>query len=231
MALGLRSRGIASRVVGGYLGAERSRLGSELIVRESRAHLWVEVHSPGLGWVAFDPTPAEGRIPVSGWVFSVQDAWESVVRAWDGAVIGLTIGDQMNLLSWVGETARSLARYGLRAAPVVIPAVLAAFVLGTALRRRKRRLTLFGPRRSGFSPEYRRFLTIAARRGIHIRPVETPAEFALRAGSDLGDPEAVQIISCLYERDRFGGIRPTKAEARAAKDALERLRLLGKLVA
>ena len=46
----LRLRGIPCRYVSGYLHVERKK-------REpSQSHAWVEVHAPGSGWVAFDPT-------------------------------------------------------------------------------------------------------------------------------------------------------------------------------
>jgi transglutaminase-like putative cysteine protease len=46
----LRLRGIPCRYVSGYLHVERKK-------REpSQSHAWVEVHAPGAGWVAFDPT-------------------------------------------------------------------------------------------------------------------------------------------------------------------------------
>jgi transglutaminase-like putative cysteine protease len=46
----LRLRGIPCRYVSGYLHVERKK-------REpSQSHAWVEVHSPGSGWVPFDPT-------------------------------------------------------------------------------------------------------------------------------------------------------------------------------
>jgi transglutaminase-like putative cysteine protease len=46
----LRLRGIPCRYVSGYLHVERKKL------EPSQSHAWVEVHSPGSGWVPFDPT-------------------------------------------------------------------------------------------------------------------------------------------------------------------------------
>lgn len=58
MALMLRSVGIPTRVVGGYRGGEWSDSDKAYIVRADMAHLWVEVYFLGLGWVTFDPSPA-----------------------------------------------------------------------------------------------------------------------------------------------------------------------------
>ena len=57
MAVMLRTHGIASRVVNGFLPGEYNDLGGDYIVRASDAHSWVEVYFPGSGWLTFDPTP------------------------------------------------------------------------------------------------------------------------------------------------------------------------------
>jgi hypothetical protein len=58
MAIMLRTLGIPSREVNGFLPGEYNDLGGDYIVRASDAHSWVEVYFPGLGWQVFDPTPA-----------------------------------------------------------------------------------------------------------------------------------------------------------------------------
>lgn len=56
----LRLRGVPCRYVSGYLHVDRS-------AREpSQSHAWIEVHSPGQGWVAWDPTHA--RTPDDAYV-------------------------------------------------------------------------------------------------------------------------------------------------------------------
>ena len=58
MAVMLRTLGIPSREVNGFLPGEYNDLGGDYIVRASDAHSWVEVYFPGTGWLTFDPTPA-----------------------------------------------------------------------------------------------------------------------------------------------------------------------------
>jgi hypothetical protein len=58
MAIMLRTQGVPSREVNGFLPGEYNDLGGDYIVRASDAHSWVEVYFPGLGWQVFDPTPA-----------------------------------------------------------------------------------------------------------------------------------------------------------------------------
>jgi hypothetical protein len=57
MAVMLRTIGIPSREVNGFLPGEYNDLGGDYIVRASDAHSWVEAYFPGTGWITFDPTP------------------------------------------------------------------------------------------------------------------------------------------------------------------------------
>lgn len=58
MAIMLRTLGIPSREVNGFLPGEYNDLGGDYMVRASDAHSWVEVYFPENGWQTFDPTPA-----------------------------------------------------------------------------------------------------------------------------------------------------------------------------
>jgi transglutaminase-like putative cysteine protease len=58
MALMLRSLGIPSRVASGFSSGEREEGGGAFQVSDRDAHSWVEVYFNGIGWVAFEPTPA-----------------------------------------------------------------------------------------------------------------------------------------------------------------------------
>ncbi len=58
MALMLRMVGIPSRVAAGFSAGQPARRDGQFAVRDLDAHSWVEVYFNGIGWVAFDPTPA-----------------------------------------------------------------------------------------------------------------------------------------------------------------------------
>ncbi|SFR67650.1 transglutaminase domain-containing protein [Halogeometricum limi] len=60
MAIMLRTQDVPARYVVGYSPGERTDEG-EYTVRNMNAHAWVEVYFPDVGWVRFDPTPAEER--------------------------------------------------------------------------------------------------------------------------------------------------------------------------
>jgi transglutaminase-like putative cysteine protease len=57
MAVMLRTQGIPTREVNGFLPGEYNDVAGDYIVRASDAHSWVEAYFPGSGWISFDPTP------------------------------------------------------------------------------------------------------------------------------------------------------------------------------
>lgn len=56
-ALMMRSQGIPTRYINGFVMQERSLVGNYYVVRLKHAHAWVEAYLPGRGWTTFDPTP------------------------------------------------------------------------------------------------------------------------------------------------------------------------------
>ena len=56
----LRTQGVPARFVTGYTPGERVD-SNRWVVRGLDSHAWVEVYFPDVGWVRFDPTPAEPR--------------------------------------------------------------------------------------------------------------------------------------------------------------------------
>lgn len=61
MTLMLRGLGIQARVGVGFLPGTPSE--GRYVVSTREAHAWVEANLPGVGWVAFDPTPARDDSP------------------------------------------------------------------------------------------------------------------------------------------------------------------------
>jgi len=113
MAVMLRTLGIPSREVNGFLPGEYNDLGGDYIVRASDAHSWVEVYFPGLGWEVFDPTPggADRRTSfltrLALYVDWMQITWSEWVIGYD-FVHQLTMAQnlQRNSRNW-GDAAHS----------------------------------------------------------------------------------------------------------------------------
>jgi transglutaminase-like putative cysteine protease len=76
MAVMLRTRGIPSRVVNGFLPGEYNDAADAYTVRQSDAHSWVEVYFPeSHSWITFDPTPMAGRT-------DLRPGWQNMQRRW-----------------------------------------------------------------------------------------------------------------------------------------------------
>lgn len=113
MAVMVRTLGIPSREVNGFLPGEYNDLGGDYIVRASDAHSWVEVYFPGEGWQVFDPTPSslEGR---SGLLTRLGLYIDWMEITWNEWVIGYDFAHQVVLAqnlqrsskNW-GESARA----------------------------------------------------------------------------------------------------------------------------
>ncbi|MDY6765311.1 MAG: transglutaminase domain-containing protein [Halobacteria archaeon] len=69
----LRSQGIPARFVVGYATGQQVD-NNEWVIRGLDSHAWVEVYFEDVGWVRFDPTPAQSRLAVEQ--STLQDARE-----------------------------------------------------------------------------------------------------------------------------------------------------------
>lgn len=56
-ALMLRSQGVPTRYINGFVLQERSLAKDYYVVRLKHAHAWLEAYIPEVGWVVYDPTP------------------------------------------------------------------------------------------------------------------------------------------------------------------------------
>jgi transglutaminase-like putative cysteine protease len=241
MAVLLRSRGIAARVVNGFLPGEYNETAGAYTVRQSDAHSWVEVYFPETrSWVTFDPTPSAGRIePVrTGVAAQLKKYAEALELLWFQYVVGYDKQEQRSLatsihnqvfhyarvLSHVLETAKSY----LTGNALVIAILL--FGLATVLF-----VGLFGTRgwrwmRKGAISEseegrtysdvqfYERLISLMDQRGVSRDRHLTPLEFA----NNLKSNEAM-VITRAYNRVRFGGQRLSASEKREVERALRSL--------
>jgi hypothetical protein len=240
MAVMLRTRGIAARVVNGFLPGEYNEAAGAYTVRQSDAHSWVEVYFPeSQVWVTFDPTPAAGRTePVStGFAAQLGKYAEALQLIWLQYVVGYDKQEQRSLatslhnqlfvyrraLTQIVSAAREAINLRSGAIALVGLAGMAAFLLLFVIRRVRR----FGWRR-GLSLSkrqvnndastvvfYERLLALLARRGVKRDPDLTPLEFA--SGLDF---QPALAITRAYNRVRFGGQELSPAELREIEQAL-----------
>lgn len=100
MAILLRTHGIPTREVNGFLGGEWSDFGDYLAVTQNQAHAWVEVWFPGVGWVPFDPTPAGGGASeaLGSWSWPGRFVFDAVQHRWNKWVLDYSFQTQFGLL-------------------------------------------------------------------------------------------------------------------------------------
>jgi transglutaminase-like putative cysteine protease len=240
MAVMLRTRGIAARVVNGFLPGEYNEAAGAYTVRQSDAHSWVEVYFPeSQVWVTFDPTPAAGRTePVStGFAAQLGKYAEALELIWLQYVVGYDKQEQRSLatslhnqlfvyrraLTQIVSAAREAITMRSEAIALIGLAGMAAFLLLFVIRRVRR----FGWRRglrwsrhqvnrdASSVMFYERLLALLARRGVKRDPDLTPLEFA--SGLDF---QPALSITRAYNRVRFGGQELSPAELREIEIAL-----------
>lgn len=100
MAVMLRTRGIASRIVNGFQRGEYNDTADVYTVTEHDAHSWVEVFFPETNsWVTFDPTPSAGREvrESTGLLARVRKYAEALELFWMQYVVGYDKQEQRQL--------------------------------------------------------------------------------------------------------------------------------------
>ena len=102
MAVMLRTLGIPSREVNGFLPGEYNSVGGDYIVRASDAHSWVEAYFPGFGWLTFDPTPPSNE-EAGGLLsrFALYVDWFQLT--WNEWIINYDFVHQTELVRSVGQ--------------------------------------------------------------------------------------------------------------------------------
>jgi hypothetical protein len=109
MAVMLRTQGVPTRNVNGFIGGTFNRFGRYYAVRQGDAHSWVEVYVDGKGFVRFDPTPPADAAPqseITGVLAFMRDMVEAAAQRWDRNVVGYDMQQQVSLLRAVRD------RYG-----------------------------------------------------------------------------------------------------------------------
>jgi hypothetical protein len=239
MVVLLRTRGVAARVVNGFLPGEYNETAGAYTVRQSDAHSWVEVYFPETGsWVTFDPTPSAGRVvpQQTGLKAQLQKYAEALELLWFQYVVGYDKQEQRSLATSLHNqvfdygrmVSRLLATVKGLLTTNVVTFLIAAIVLliGLTVLLFGRRIWQFVQRRgSGRSLEesrtysnvqfYKKLLQVMEGRGVARDKHQTPLEFADR----LKSSDAL-VITRAYNRVRYGGERLSASEQREVERAL-----------
>ena len=242
MALMLRTQGIPSRNVTGFVGGTYNRFGRYYAVREGDAHSWVEAFletEPGKGsWTTFDPTPTAAVQPLEdntgAWPY-VRDLFEALSQRWSRYVIGYDLRTQTHLLKSARDGYETFrARRGLQSGITgaltrprnLAAALLVVIAVGYSFwRRRKVSVKAETTHREVTRPDPSALLATRLYKSLEhalvthglARPAAVPplryAQELLVAGHPLA--EDVADLTDVYLRARFGHVMLEPAHAAA----------------
>lgn len=218
-----RSVGIPARLVNGFAGGASNDFGGFLEVTQSDAHTWVELHFAEVGWVRFDPTPADLRL--AGAAELRGERWwatlSSAAELWWFRIVDFDRSSQGRALRkawiawhrWRSESTAQARTQG--STPTrdeeswsALPGRevwVGAFVVllgGLALWRHAR-----NRHRDPTPVYYRTALRRLAAHGLQRSPSTTARAFAEEAAStlDAAAARAFTAITEAYLRERFAG--------------------------
>jgi transglutaminase-like putative cysteine protease len=234
MAVMLRTLGVPTRNVTGFIGGTYNRFGRYYAVRQGDAHSWVEVYVDGKGWQRFDPTPpseAAPRSEITGFLAFVRDFVEAAAQRWNRHIIGYDLKQQVSLYRSMRSTYSELRQRSpifrnALGSPRRTVLLFVGFVLiasGAWWLWRGRRPTAVAQRKPSRKEVaarevvelYRSLEAVLAARGVP-RPASTPPLAHARALERAGHPGGDEVIALteIYVESRFGGRELTEAERR-----------------
>ena len=248
MAIMLRTLGIPTREVNGFLPGEYNDLAGDYIVRASDAHSWVEVYFPGRGWMTFDPTPP-GAEPDGGlftrlgqymdwfeltwneWVINydfihqiqLAQTMQRDTRHWTESMRAWFAGKQEKGRQWMKSWNNGLGWLLTLAIALFLLSLRFDLVLAFA-RRVWLSWQLRSPELARSNPQlasrlYAELLYMLERRGFARRPTQTPFEFAAGLSQPRLAP-AVHEFTQRYTEARFGGVPCDTVRLRALLDQI-----------
>ena len=228
LAVMLRSLGVPSRNVTGFVGGVYNRYGGYYAIRQGDAHSWIEAYVDG-AWRTYDPTPAAhmGAAPRGdGFLADVRAAIDAMRMRWARDVVGYDLRDQVEGLRTAFRWFRSLrpnetvtGERGLNEEPretslpwlPITGAALFFSGLGFLIWKRKRKKHTRPEHAASERGESARDLYVRlerrmAKRGV-VRPkTRTPREHLahLEAQGDA-ELELAREVTEAYEAGRLGG--------------------------
>lgn len=246
MAVLLRSLGVPTRNVTGFIGGTYNRFAQTYSVRQGDAHSWVEVHLEGRGWTRFDPTPPSSSAPrseVHGVMATMRDIVEAMAQRWNRHVIGYDLKQQLGILQKLRERYRSVVPKGSSVDRVLrspnrgwlVLLGLSAIALAVYWYRKRPK----GGPRAGQHPSgreivalriaelYRSLDQVMSLHGVP-RPSGTPPLTHAQSLVRLGHPISAEVLSLTeqYIEVRFGGAEFEEADRRRFVQRVRELRQL-----
>lgn len=218
MAVMLRTLGIPSRVIGGFVATELPDAPGRYVARQRDAHAWVEAEVARYRWVRFDPTP-RGWAGQAGEATLAESTSLAAAERWLRTILAYDSGAQSRL--WYALQARwAWALAGLGAGCAAGAVVLwLRWKWGAGRLTRAARRQVKQRRRTAF---FREYLRILRRHGLRRRRHMTPLELQPQAEAVL-PAEAVRTVTAAYCSMVYGARELTAAEKAAVRGALHEM--------
>ena len=224
MAVMLRTLGVRTRNVNGFLGGQWSLFGDYLVVTQNEAHSWVEVWFPGYGWVMFDPTPAGvgSTAELTSWFWPGRIFFDGLQHRWSKWVLNYNVDDQLGMFDrWSG-----LFAGGTQDSPTGTSVESGRRPFGVALLLLLLVAGLFWARGGGrdLTTATRAYLQLreaCARAELGITPGLTPLALVTRVRERRATAgRAAERVVDLYLRARYGQEMLGESELREMSEAL-----------
>jgi transglutaminase-like putative cysteine protease len=254
MTIMLRTLGVPSREVNGFLPGEFNDLAGDYIVRASDAHSWVEVYFPAIGWMTFDPTPAAtekfGLLSRLGqyvdwmelswneWVINYDFAHQVQMaqilqrstRNWTEAARGWfakkETGGKEWLRSWMDR--RGGITFALPVAIALLLVLLRYDLLRAAIRKMRLYLQLRAPGGARANPQLASRLYAELLRVLERRGLaRRDSQTPLEFALGVGESglgPAVREFTMIYAQARFGGAPCDTVRLRGLLEQIRALR-------
>ena len=224
MAVMLRTLGVPTRNVTGFIGGTYNRFGRYYAVRQGDAHSWVEVYVDGRGWMRFDPTPPSDAAPqseITGVFAFVRDFVEAAAQRWNRHVVGYDLKQQISLFRNVRNRYSSLRSTSSVAQAISSPRRIALLLVGVGLcgmgiwwLRRGRRKQSTDPK-APTPAEVTALRVVALYKSLEAalaqvgapRPPSVPPLAHAVALEEMGHPAGKEAreLTLVYLEARFGG--------------------------
>jgi transglutaminase-like putative cysteine protease len=245
MATMLRTQGIPTRNVTGFVGGTFNRFGRYYAVRQGDAHSWVEAYIDGVGWTRFDPTPPANAVPqseITGALAFMRDFVEAAAQRWNRHVVGYDLKQQVSLFRDVRNKYSSLRSTSKLTQALGSPRRVWLLAVGIGLiaagiywYRRNRRPS--APDAAPKKPDelsaqrvvvlYKSLEAALVVLGVPRPPCVPPLAHA-RGLAAIAHPAAEEVaaLTMIYQEARFGGRSLDEEERKQFAERVRALRLL-----
>jgi len=245
LAVMLRTQGIMTRNVNGFLGGAWNDFGRYVAVRQGDAHAWTEVWAGA--WVTQDATPVGETRRAESTLWTTFAAWSDAARLrWYKYVIEYDLDRQIGVFQSVADTLRGLfggrderrpeatsgastssQRSGCAEAGTAAGGVAVVVIGVLALRRRRARARTSAASRPGdeVAAVYSACVALYAAAGYPRGASMTADEF-VHALAAQGAPglDLARAVVAHYSAERFGGADENPAAVRRLRAALADLK-------